>query len=91
MMERIERELDACVRPILGQHGGDLKVISFEKGLLKLRMLGPCTNCPSAVHENERLFEGELKRRIPEIEQVLIVTGVSDDLINAAKALLRKR
>ena len=54
-------------------------------------MLGPCANCPSAVYEKEQIFEGELKRHIPEIKQVLIVTGVSDDLISAAKALLRKR
>ncbi len=88
LLKQVEQELDACVRPTLGQHGGDVRVVSFEDGLLKLRMLGPCANCPSAVYENEELFEGELKRRIPELDKVQIVTGVSDELIREAKALL---
>ena len=91
MIPQIEKTLDECVRPILGQHGGNVRVVSFEDGLLKLRMLGSCSNCPSAVNENEELFELELRRRIPQIDRVLIVTGVSDDLINAARALMVRR
>lgn len=91
IISKIERELDDCVRPMLGQHGGNIQVISFDNGLLKLRMLGGCANCPSAVYENEQIFEGELKSRIAEIDRVIIVTGVSDDLINSAKSLMKNR
>ena len=91
ILVRIEEELNTCVRPTLGRHGGDVQVLSFKDGLLKLRMLGPCANCPSAVYENEQLFETELKRRIPQIEHVMLATGVSDELIAAARALMKNQ
>lgn len=87
----IERALDEKVRPVLRGHGGDVQVVGFEGGLLKLRMLGPCSNCPSAAAENEQLFEEELKQAVPQIQQVVLVTGVSDELLDMARELLQNR
>lgn len=37
------------IRPFVQDDGGDVKFIDFdeEKGILKLKMLGSCSGCPS--------------------------------------------
>ncbi|MCI2106072.1 MAG: NifU family protein [Intestinimonas sp.] len=87
-LPEIEKVLDARVRPLLYAHGGDVRVESFEDGVLKVRLLGQCSNCPSASSTTEELVAGELKAAFPEIQQVFLVTGVSDELLAEAKAFL---
>ncbi|MFR3992960.1 MAG: NifU family protein [Angelakisella sp.] len=55
MLERIEQVLDEKVRPALRTHDGDIKVVRVEDGVLYFRMLGQCSNCPSAVVTAEEL------------------------------------
>lgn len=90
-MQAIQQALNTSVRPTLRQHGGDVEVLSFEDGVLKLRMLGPCANCPSAALENEQIFEEEIKQAVPQVARVVLVTGVSDDLLDMARDLLQNR
>ena len=65
MLERIEKVLDEKVRPALKNHDGDIKVVRVEDGVLYFRMLGQCSNCPSAVVTAEELWQDamELLRR----------------------------
>jgi Fe-S cluster biogenesis protein NfuA len=46
----IEEQL-AKIRIYLQQDGGDVEFISYEKpkGIVNLRMLGECSNCPLAL------------------------------------------
>lgn len=88
LTERVEQVLDKQVRPTLAEHGGDVRVVSLENGLLKLRTMGPCANCPSAVYETEEHFGEIIKGQIQEIQDVVLVTGVSDDLLAQARALM---
>lgn len=91
IMAEIEMLLDLRVRPVLASHGGDIRVVAFEDGVLKIRLIGQCGNCPSATDTTEELVAGELMSAKPEIRQVLLVTGVSDELMEQARALLRSR
>ena len=90
-MAEIERVLDERVRPALAAHGGDIRVESFQDGLLRVRLLGQCSNCPSAVGTTEELVAAELQAVLPQIRQVSLVTGVSDELLEQARAFLRSR
>lgn len=91
-MNMIEDVLETKVRPSLREHDGDVKVLSYdEQGILKIKLLGRCSNCPSANLTNEELIEKELIEAIPQIKRVILVTGVSDDLINMAKSMLKNR
>ena len=58
MLERIEQVLDEKVRPALRTHDGDIKVVRVEDGVLYFRMLGQCSNCPSAVVTAEAMSCG---------------------------------
>lgn len=90
-MADIERVLDERVRPALAVHRGDIRVESFEDGLLRVRLLGQCSNCPSAMSTTEELVAVELQAALPQIKQVVLVTGVSDELLEQARAFLRSR
>lgn len=63
MLERIEQVLDEKVRPALRTHDGDIKVVRVEDGVLYFRMLGQCSNCPSAVVTAEELVAPLFWRR----------------------------
>lgn len=91
MLERIEKVLDGKVRPALKNHDGDIKVVRVEDGVLYFRMLGQCSNCPSAVVTAEELVAPPILEAIPEIRQVVLDTTVSDELWQDAMELLRRR
>jgi len=91
LMNEIEKVLDERVRPDLALHGGNIRIINFDKGILLVRMTGQCSGCPSAELTMENLVNTELKQAFPAISQVVMDIGVSDDLINEAKAILQRR
>lgn len=90
-LERIEQVLDERVRPMLEQHEGDLRVLSYQDGVLRFRLLGQCANCPSAVVTAEELIAPPIKEALPEIREVVLDSSVSDETWNMAKAILKQR
>jgi Fe-S cluster biogenesis protein NfuA len=87
-LDRIERALDEKVRPLLRADGGNAEVVSFEGGALKVRSVGKCAGCPSAAFEIEELVAAGLRDDVPEVRSVVVVTGVSGDLLDAARSLM---
>ena len=90
-ISKIEKVLDERVRPNLAQHGGDIEIEKLEDGDLHVRMHGQCSGCPSAELTLENLVNTELKEAFPELKDVVLVTGVSDDLIAQARQIMRQR
>lgn len=90
MMQRFETLLDERIRPHLRAHGGDAEILSYEDGVLHLRLLGQCSTCPAALMTNETLIEAELKQAVPELVRVSLEQEVSPDLIEEAKRLMTR-
>ena len=90
-LERIEQVLDAKVRPLLAQHEGNMQIVSYQDGVLRFRLLGQCSNCPSAVVTAEELVALPLQEELPEIKQVVLDTSVSDEIWDMAKSILKSR
>jgi Fe/S biogenesis protein NfuA len=89
--KEIEKVLDEKVRPELASHGGDIEIIELTEDTLKVRMKGQCSGCPSATITMEQIVEAEIKAAFPSINTVALIIGVSDSLIDEAKAVLRVR
>lgn len=87
--EKLEQMLDELVRPALKAHGGDVELIGFEDGILRLRMLGQCAGCPAATMTNETIIEGQLMPLIPELKQVILVHHVDESLLDMARSLMK--
>ena len=91
LCEDIEKLLDEKVRPDLALHGGNIRILRIESNIIHVQMTGQCSGCPSAELTMESLVSTELKQAFPQIKQVVMGTGVSDDLIMEAKAILQRR
>ena len=91
ILEKIEEVLDKKVRPKLAEHEGDIAVESFEDGILKFRLTGQCSGCPSADITTEMLIKEDLMAEFPEMRDAVLITGVSDDLLDEARRFLAMR
>ena len=90
MTATLEQLLETLVRPALRAHNGDVELVGYQDGILRLRMLGQCAGCPSADLTTETLVEAELVKELPDlVEKVCVVQSVSDELWEQAKKLLR--
>lgn len=90
-LKDIEKVLDEKVRPSLASHQGNVTIVEYKDKVLKVRLTGKCSGCPSAQLTTENVIASAVKDEIPEIEDVILVTGVSDDLIEQAKMILQMR
>ena len=92
MAEKLEHVLDEVVRPWLGRHAGDIQVDDLgADGVLTVRLSGRCSGCPTADLEVTTFVADELRARVPEVSDVVLISGVSEDLMTAARALLALR
>lgn len=88
MLEKIEKVLEEKVRPSLLAHEGNVQLLSFEAGVVKVQLTGQCSGCPSAQITTEELIGKTLMDEIPEVKDVILVNEVSPDLLAFAKKLL---
>ncbi|MDR0593585.1 MAG: NifU family protein [Bifidobacteriaceae bacterium] len=85
---RVEALLDQRVRPALRLHGGAITVTGFDAGVLTVRLHGQCAGCPAADISMQYLVRDELLGAVPEVKDVALEGGVSDELIDQARQLL---
>ena len=88
ILDKVETILDEKIRPVLRGDGGNIAVKSFEGGVLKVRSLGKCAACPSATFEIEQMVMTEMRASVPQVCSVIVVTEVSDELLETARALM---
>ena len=86
----VEAVLDEYVRPLLAAHGGDLKVVGVEGGVVFFNLIGRCAGCAAADQTSEELINRELITRVPGIKKAVLVNGVSPELLEQTLALLRE-
>lgn len=84
-LNEITRVVDEQIRPRLQAHGGDLSIISFEEGILRIKLHDACSGCPSAQLTMEETVKAALDGLV---EDVFVVTTINDDLLNYAKTIL---
>ena len=89
MEEKIQKALDEKVNPLLAKHFGGAKLTKFENNVAKVRLVGACGSCPSAQHTLEDVVKNILMEALPTLEDVVLDTSVSDDLIDMAKKILK--
>ena len=88
MRSKIEAILDERVRPQLAQHLGDVALLDYEDGVVRIRLLGQCSNCPASYLTTEQLILAELREALPEVERVEAEHSVSAELLDQARAIL---
>lgn len=84
----IESIADAKIRPQLAEHQGDMEIVSLTDGVVRIRLLGRCSGCPSAMLTTEELIKAEIMKAIPQVKDVIVVQETSPELIEFAKKLM---
>lgn len=61
------------LRPFLLRDGGDVELLDVEDGIVRVRLIGACGNCPSSTITLKAGIERALLENVPgvkELEQV---------------------
>ena len=67
----IETVLKDKVLPSVAAHNGEIKFISFHKGMVRLLLSGSCSGCAMSKVTIQRGVETTLKHYIPEVQGVI--------------------
>ena len=67
--ERVKTALDG-VRPYLNSHGGDVELIEVADGVVKLRLIGTCGDCPSSTATLRGAIEKAIREAAPEVVSI---------------------
>lgn len=87
--QEIEAVLEEEVRPKLLQHQGNVQIVGWgDDRILKVRLTGKCSGCPSASLTTEEVIASAVRERIPQVKDVILVNEVSPELIKLAKQLM---
>jgi len=89
IISEVEAVLDEFVRPYLATHGGDLKVVGVEGGVVFFQLMGRCVGCAAADQTSEELINRQLVERVPGIKKAVLANGISPELLEQTLALLR--
>ena len=89
IVSEVEAVLDEFVRPYLAAHGGDLKVVGVEGGVVFFQLMERCVGCAAADQTSEELINRQLVARVPGIKKAVLANGISPELLEQTLALLR--
>lgn len=89
-MKELEKIINEKIRPRLQSHDGDVQVIDVVDGIVRVKLTGACSGCPSADLTTKDFIEDELKKNFSWVQEVRIINEVSEDLLEMARKILRK-
>jgi len=89
-MRELEKIINEKIRPRLQSHDGDVQVIDVVDGIVRVKLTGACSGCPSADLTTKDFIEDELKKNFSWVKEVRIINEVSEDLLEMARKILRK-
>ena len=71
MSARVERALER-VRPYLGSHGGDMRLLDVDEaeGVVRLQLLGSCDGCPSSTVTLELAVRQAIEESAPDVVRI---------------------
>ena len=69
-VNKILEVLDTKIRPAVAKDGGDIKFESFENGIVKVKLQGSCSGCPSSLMTLKQGVQNLLKHYVKEVNSV---------------------
>jgi Fe-S cluster biogenesis protein NfuA len=69
----IEKALDE-IRPFLMSDGGNIKLLSIEKNIVKVQLEGACTGCSVNQMTLKNGVEATIRKYVPQIVEVINIT-----------------
>ena len=73
LLKKVESVLKE-VEPMIQSHGGGIKILSAEKGKVKIEVQGVCVGCPMAQATFDDGIKNMIQEKIKEVKKVEFVT-----------------
>ena len=70
MTSQIQEIIETQIRPALQADGGDIELVDVEDGIVKVRLVGACSHCPSSAMTLYEGVEKMLMEKIPEVKGI---------------------
>tara|TARA_B100000700_G_scaffold235308_1_gene260957 strand:- start:3024 stop:3581 length:558 start_codon:yes stop_codon:yes gene_type:complete len=70
VVKKINSVLDSKIRPAVARDGGDIKFVSFDKGVVKVELKGSCSGCPSSLITLKQGVQNLLCHYVEEVKSV---------------------
>ena len=70
IVKKINEVIDK-LRPYLQNDGGDIQFKRFENGVVYVKLVGACSNCPMATMTLQDGIENALINEVPEVIKVV--------------------
>ena len=74
-IRKIKTILEDYIRPAVEQDGGAITYHSFQNGIVKVRLQGSCSGCPSSMVTLKAGIENLFKRMMPDEVQAVEALG----------------
>lgn len=87
-IKEISDIIETKIRPGLIRHGGDLSIIDFQNGTLRIELMGTCRNCPSAHFTIEEIVKTAMNGLV---EAVHVINSIDEELLNTARSIIQKK
>jgi Fe-S cluster biogenesis protein NfuA len=71
--ESIIEEALETMRPFLKKDGGDVELVSYEKQIVRLKLLGACSTCSISHLTMKAGLEETIRNVLPEVLEVVAV------------------
>ena len=68
--KKIVKILDEKIRPAVAKDGGDIKFKEFKDGVVKVKLQGSCSGCPSSTMTLKQGVQNLLCHYLPEVKAV---------------------
>ena len=70
MISQIQNIIETQIRPALQSDGGDIELVDVEDGIVKVKLVGACSHCPSSAMTLYEGVEKMLMEKIPEVKGI---------------------
>ena len=70
IVKEIKKVLDSKIRPAVSRDGGDIRFVSFNKGIVKVELKGSCSGCPSSLMTLKQGVQNLLRHYVKEVNKV---------------------
>lgn len=86
---KVEKAVDAFIRPYLHMHKGDILVREIHGCDVGLVLTGHCAGCPASQLTMEEIVDKQLRRHIgPGLGRVYLINETDAEVLAFAKSLL---
>lgn len=88
---RVVKIIDTHINPKLQEHGGRIELADYEDDVLFVRFRGACVGCGYIQETMDKLVIPIFKAHAPEIKEIRLDEGISQELYDLALSMLSKQ